>query len=254
MKLHDYQQVQRLIIRALAKGAERTSTGIVKWDISGNCSNSFEQKFIGRPPANSGRDFTWKSGQTHTLELLLYTRCRKCENCLRKRATLWRERAKAMIALSERTWFGTLTLGPERQFKITCAAADRAQQKAITFSELSEHEQFKLRTNEISLEVTRWLKRVRKRSGARIKYCLVYEKHKSGDPHLHVLVHQLSAQPPVLHSQLSNTWTYGFTNFKLVTDDQAARYVSKYLSKSISSRVRASKSYGKIPDFFASRS
>lgn len=174
-------------------------------------------------------------------------RCRKCDNCLRTRAALWRGRAKTEIDAAPRTWFGTLTLAPEHHSR-TVMLADRILRRGgERFEDLSSSEQFKWRHEMISKEITLWLKRVRKESGARLRYCLVAEAHKSGLPHYHMLVHEQAGSPPVRHKVLASQWRLGWNQFKL-SDSGAAFYVTKYLTKSSMARVRASRRYGSPPE------
>lgn len=146
--------------------------------------------------------------------------------------------------MAERTWFGTLTLRPERQQFVLDNARMKLARQGLDFDGLSEVEQFRLRHEFVSLELTRWLKRVRKNSEAPLRFCLVAEAHKSGAPHYHVLVHESDPARPVRKSVLCEAWTWGFTRWKLVEDQRAAGYVTKYLSKSALARVRASLKYG----------
>lgn len=111
---------------------------------------------------------------------------------------------------------------------------------------MTADEQFVQRHKTIARWLTLWVKRVRKNSGAPIRYLLVCEAHKSGLPHYHMLLHERSPELQVRKRMLQAEWqAYGFTNCKLVEQDQhAARYVSKYLAKSALARVRASVRYG----------
>lgn len=222
------------------------SPSSVTWDCFGNCTNPYLTTYYGRPEPNAGRDFHYTPGGTHTLYVDIYTRCRKCDNCLQQRAVKWRMAAKAEIGASARTWFGTLTLRPEEQARAMFLARQLLHSRKVAYSELDASEQFKARCRPIMSEVTKWLKRVRKNSGAYLRYLLVVEKHKSGDPHLHLLVHEKRLDQPVTHKCLTSAWRMGFTKFNLVTSDEAAFYVSKYLSKSLCARVRASQRYGKV--------
>ena len=97
---------------------------------------------------------------------------------------------------------------------------------------------------EVGREVTRYLKRVRKESGARVRYLLVAERHKSGQPHLHIMVHEADQERPVRYATLANQWKLGFVHFKLAQDTKTAAYVCKYISKALLARVRASLRYG----------
>ena len=95
-------------------------------------------------------------------------------------------------------------------------------------------------------DVTKWLKRVRKESGAKLRYILVAEAHKSGLPHYHMLVHEQVGGGQVGERTLRKQWAMGFSKWNLVTDKAPARYVCKYLTKAAAARVRASLNYGRI--------
>lgn len=123
-------------------------------------------------------------------------------------------------------------------------ARQRLWSGGTDFDALSPHEQFMERMTEIGREVTLYLKRVRKESGARVRYLLVAEAHKTGLPHLHILVHEASPDKPVRHKTLEGQWKLGFTRFKLAHDVKTASYVCKYISKALLARVRASLRYG----------
>lgn len=93
---------------------------------------------------------------------------------------------------------------------------------------------------------------------------MVAERHKSGLPHYHALVHEVHQLYPVTYRILTDAWDYGHIHAKLVQGPAAARYCAKYLSKSAEARVRASGAYGRWdyppsvlgltdrPDFFDS--
>ena len=168
-----------------------------------------------------------------------------CQQCLQLRSSEWRYRATSEMRESARTWFGTLTLRPEEHHKMVSRARQRLWSGGTDFDALSPHEQFMERMTEIGREVTLYLKRVRKESGARVRYLLVAEAHKSGLPHLHILVHEVDVDRPVRHKTLAEQWKLGFTRFKLALDVKTASYVCKYISKALLARVRASLGYGR---------
>ena len=170
-------------------------------------------------------------------------RCRKCENCLRHRARLWTARAIDEVKSSQRSWFGTLTLNPDEAFRHTVKADLRASRRvSIPLSQLSPEERTVAIAREVTPELTRWLKRVRKNSGALIRYLLVCEPHKSGVPHWHYLIHE--HQGRVSKRCLEQAWKLGFSHVRLVDGEKPAAYVCKYLAKSLLTRVRNSKFYG----------
>ena len=200
------------------------------------CQSPVRLPAIGLPSV-----FDTQPGPPLTLDLP--ARCRRCEGCLSHRRRLWTARAVDMIRASRRTWFGTLTVRPEERFKMRIRA-ERARLRAgrEAISSLDATEQFKLLATELGREATKWLKRLRA-GGAQFRYLLVFEEHKDGQPHIHVLLHEFG--DPIPYRRLENQWRYGFSHWRLVgTEEKAAVYVCKYLSKDLRTRVRASEGYG----------
>lgn len=125
-----------------------------------------------------------------------------------------------------------------------CECVHSLKERGIEFSELTQAQKFAELQRIAGKRITLWLKRVRKNSGAVIRYLLVAERHKTGLPHYHLLVHEMGGV--VRHRHLADSWSYGFTNFKLVLGGRPASYVAKYLGKSHDARVRASLGYGQF--------
>lgn len=238
----------------------------VHWDIAGNCERPIVRELYSatptkvRPDADTLRgryDVATERTGGRTIEYSV--RCRKCGSCLRTRAFQWRIRARHEISNSVRTWMGTLTMRPSEHVKAEYSARLRLAASGVSFDTLTEVEQLGELLKELGSEVTRWLKRVRKQSGAPLRYFLVVERHKSAEAvmaagkvpgenagriHFHILVHETDESRPVRHEVLAKQWRLGFTKFNLVKDDKAAAYVAKYLSKTLAARVRASRGYG----------
>ena len=81
---------------------------------------------------------------------------------------------------------------------------------------------------------------------ASFKYLLVFERHKSGHPHMHFMLHETGEHITLKHLECG--WGHGFVKMKLVKGDderRAAFYVSKYLGKSYQSRQIASVRYAR---------
>lgn len=157
---------------------------------------------------------------------------------------MWAARAIAEWRNSPRTWFGTLTFSPQAHMLALSRARVRLSRQGIDYDALPVDEQFQERHRELSPEVTRYLKRVRKVSGP-LRFLIVAEAHVSGLPHYHLLCHEQDADRPVRKRTLQAQWAQnGFSSFKLVEDPQAASYVCKYVGKSAAARVRASARYG----------
>jgi hypothetical protein len=173
--------------------------------------------------------------------------CRECEPCLKRRRSEWTARALSETRLAKRTWLCTLTLRPDEQYRAEVAAQRRAEQRGHNWAGLSQGQRHRHILAHLSREITLYLKRLRKKTGAKIRYLSISEQHKSGLPHFHLLVHEYDGI--VRHTDLDDCWHLGFGNFKLVADDdpRAALYSCKYLAKATSARVRASLAYGSPP-------
>ena len=73
----------------------------------------------------------------------------------------------------------------------TCFSASRPVE------ELTDADWFNLVVDECARSVTLWLKRLRRsRSAGSVRYLLVAEAHKSGQPHFHVLLHEYGQPIP----------------------------------------------------------
>lgn len=244
---------------------------VCDWDVSGDCSSPHPVEIFARPEAKlqewldfssvwpDSKPFLWRDQYAppggrheisvtpetqHPLMLVMQTRCRKCDKCRRYRARLWAARARQEIALSKRTWFGTLTLAPSERMRVLNICRRNAHADGDDYEALPYKDQYLRQVAQISPEVTKMLKRLRKQSAFR--YFFVTEAHKDGAPHFHILLHEQDDMRPLRYAQLSANWRLGFSRFKLVDDGkQAAQYCAKYISKDATSRVRASLRYGR---------
>lgn len=241
-KLHHISRVPPVAARALASGGT-LSPGKVVYPAAGNCQRPVYREMTYRRSLDVAGEIPDTTFRT-TLEMEV--RCRRCDPCLRARAAKWRHRAIVEIDAATRTWFGTLTLRPEEHYRCVLLADRVLRRGGERFEDLSADDQFRRRHEVVSAEITKWLKRVRKESGAPLRYCLVAEAHKNGLPHYHLLVHESAMDRPVTVRCLQNQWKLGFSAFKLA-DKQAAFYVTKYLMKAAMNRVRASTRYGMPP-------
>ena len=243
-RLTDYDRMVRLCSRALQAGARRVSMIWTEWHASGDCERPHIHTLYGRPQADWGTKFYhYEPGRAQPLGLRMHLRCRRCGACLAKRAASWRLRAAAEFSGASRVWFVTLTFDPSSQFRVLSMA--RAEALPEDFDLLDADEQFKRRATISGRELTAWLKRVRKNSEAPIRYLAVCEAHKSGAPHWHALIYEQSADKPVRWKHLTGAWRSGFSVCK-IADKRSAPYLTKYLAKSLSARVRASKGFGSV--------
>lgn len=192
-----------------------------------------------------------------------YVRCRRCKACLRARMGYWLHHSmantRATMQQGLRTWFGTLTLRPEAQ----SALLDRARQKWLEERESGSSKvedwwedpkcdyRFALHRAELLRELQLFFKRLRK-AGHAFKYFVVFERHKSGLPHIHWLLHE--SQSVITKDQLQKQWHLGFSQVKLVgghdrkhkrklSPEFASYYVAKYLAKEFQSRQIVSIKY-----------
>lgn len=177
--------------------------------------------------------------------ICMAVRCRRCPPCLRYRARLWAQKGMAEVRAGQRTWFGTLTVRPETRFMYRLTTDQRLLDAGR--QSWSDAEWFREHVKDLGREVTLFLKRLRKNSGAKIRYLLVAERHKDGYPHFHVLIHEIRGSEPVTKRCLEAAWQAGFSNWRLVSSDnpRVVYYVTKYLTKSALTRVRASFRYGR---------
>lgn len=229
--------VRALAARALERGATLLSRSLVEWHASANCSAPVTIVTRGRPITRRPEPRV-----DITMEVIMHAPCRQCPECLARRAAHWRMRALSETAEAKRTWFGTLTLSPHNHF-IMLSRARARQSKNIDIDTLSPEAEFGFRHSEICRELTLYFKRLRK-TGARLRYLVVAEAHKSGLPHYHLLIHEVDQDRQVKHKMLKDNWSLGFTKFNLVTDKNQAQYLCKYLAKDARARVRASLQYG----------
>lgn len=249
-----------LLRKAYDKGAQPVDIITVRWDASAGCLDpvwallwsvspdkfwreierpaSYRKYHIGNhasvvevPASKFKRIYEQGSTAGKTRRFLeVSAPCRKCSVCLKNKARFWRKRVRAEIAASTRSWFSTFTCSPEQRVRMKILAK---RSKGT--------EDFAAVANEVLKEFTRYLKRVRKQSKVRFRYCVVVEAHKDGFPHLHAVIHE--GQGKLTKRMLERQWALGFTNFRLC-DESASSYVTKYLLKSNLARVRASLRYG----------
>lgn len=260
-------RVEALARSALASGGRLTALRHVEARYGGNCSRPIDMQFTGRPlvgrPSKAKLRWRWSTlagrrvlrhvapRDSHIprdglpMFVDLEVRCRRCENCLRCRQRCWQARALAEVRQSARTWFGTLTLRPEAYYELLCQAQVQCRARGVDYETLSSDDKFRELNKVIFREITLWQKRVRRYSGAKLRFLVVAEVHKSGRPHYHLLVHEVEDSVPVRWELLTKQWRHGFVQFKLMHDIQAAAYICKYLGKEALARVRASRFYGK---------
>lgn len=223
--------------RAVASGTLRQqSSRYWAWDIASGCERPYtvmvegggDPRFANHRPIG----LTWMD---------IDVPCRRCRQCLRARARQWAQRARAEMAWSTRTWFVTLTMRPDARHLMLSRA--RARYAVPDFDTRSPEQQFAHVWAQFSAEITLWMKRVRKNSGAKLRMMCVCEAHADGFPHAHLLVHEHRSGGVTSERHLRTSWRWGFAQAKLA-EVRHANYLAKYLAKANLARVRASVSYG----------
>ena len=243
--------LERMAIRALSSGKGRCKTTrdnlallrYVEADFAGDCSSPVLVEFHARPDTRNTRKLVLPS-EGKPMRVDAYVQCRKCENCLRRKAAHWRLRALSEGSYASRTWFGTLTFSPDSLHRHLLKVRADMHRQGLDYDALDVSDRFRQLERETGREVTLYLKRVRKEAQAPFRYLLVVEKHKSGMPHYHALLHESDPDQPVRKAVLQSQWRAGFSAFKLAEDKRALTYLTKYLTKEFLARVRASRNYG----------
>lgn len=228
-------------------------------DLSGGCERPIPLEWSGHDGKVLQRLAEWDLGELDFADgygllggwkppkfrhVVVQVACRKCERCLERRSSEWRNRIAIEMAKASRTWFSTFTLAPEAQWLLTARADAWSASRAVPWFELSNREQYAAKCRLLRTDFQLYMKRVRK-TAVGLRFCLVAELHKSGLPHLHAVIHETTT--PVRHRVLRDCWTAGFSTHKLVPLDEArqtARYVAKYLTKSSDVKIVASIRYG----------
>lgn len=245
----DVESIQRLFADAMhSETFTRHGSRSGTWDISGTCDKPVP---VTKHSRASGLAKSLRKGAVMPpgIELVLLTPCRQCASCLRYIGNFWRGRAQSEIEAARRTWMVTFTCRPDFHVWMDHACATRER----NFWGQPPDKIFAARAKVFGQEVTKYLKRLRKESGAKIRYLLIAETHDGPDtsdflrgrPHYHMLLHE--AETPVSKRLIQGQWHHGNTGCKLA-DSGASWYVSKYITKAKQARVRASVRYGLIRD------
>ena len=260
-----FNKAFRLFSRALADGGTLRGLTCIQWDVSSGCQAPVTIELVGRRErfvlkrhevAPVWHDqTTWES-----VSVIMETKCRKCETCARAKRQLWFSRAKDEFRVAPRTWFATLTYHPEVVFQRTLAAEINTRRKGLDWDGLEPGTKFKVLTSNAGRgnpplmgdDVTLAFKRMRKSASGPLRFFLVAEPHASGVPHFHALIHEVSMHA-ITHAKLTACWTLGFSKFKLA-DPECVGYVSAYISKDLTARVRASLGYGQMAHYMVSSS
>lgn len=247
----------RLAFKAMDGGAVQKSLGHLEWNIAGRCESPSVVEYNGRASPAHGQknilvDVAGVNGRRTpmSISVALSVPCRQCKHCLKRRALMWRQRTSFEILKNERTWFGTLTLSPQGHFEDVTHARIRGTSRGVDFDLSNDDEKYAARVRIFHMRVVKFFKRVRKNTRANIRYVCVYERHRSGDPHCHLFIHERTDADTVTKRILEAEWHGGFSHWRLVDkqSQQTTRYITKYLTKDARIRIRNSIAYGQCID------
>lgn len=169
--------------------------------------------------------------------------CRKCARCLQFRQMKWRQRAITELMRTHysgrRTWWITLTFSPVHLAGIMA----EARVASGGYADLRDMDRAAYK------HVQGYLDRLRKASKASFRYLAIYERgEEHGRSHYHLLLHEKSGNP-VLKANIENRWrSHVHARLVHVTGRSSglATYITKYATKTVEIRPRASLGYGRI--------
>lgn len=243
-----------LVNRGLAHGASHVQgTNAFEWDLNSYCEAPLARTLHARGYVPGVmRKHKWATNPKSLSLHLSGIPCRKCPKCRYVRQSEWTDRILMEMAMSERNWFVTLTLSPEEHHRVFMEEiAFRNSSGWLDTDFDKEADEWRLRCDGVSKLLTRYLKRVRKplagEDDVSFRYVAVTEPHKSGLPHLHLIMTERAGS--LTYRRICERWTqHGFADASLVKEPVAAgKYVAKYLTKDSSTRIRASLRYGQLP-------
>lgn len=258
-------RVMTLAKKALASGGRQIGPLSVEWDIAGNCSAPHVVEKWAKPdraefvPVRAEWAFGWIRREyrkhnkkrlferfcTHGFSVVMFTRCRRCDNCRRMKRSEWMARSVVEFDRAKRCWLWTLTIRPSALSMFGLRTAARLAARRVVLEHLSPDEQFREKHADISREIQLMFKRMRSQ-GAVFRYLQVVEAHKSGLPHYHLMLFE--SDEPLKKRYLDEQWAFGFSTARLVDDRRGACYAAKYLHKDNCGRVRASIGFGSLAE------
>ncbi len=228
---------QSLAVKAaLAGGNVGQSSWVAPW--SPYCDNPLriERRITSRQARHA--KFVGKAklvDDLKALEVAIDVPCRRCAKCLQFRQNRWRERAAWEIERAyqtgHRTWWMCLTFSPIHLAGITMAARSTS---------LKDVDATAYR------DVQKYFKRLRK-GKAEFRYLAIMELGDENDRmHYHLLLHEKGSN--ILKETLEDLWPSNVWARLLGSEDasRTASYITKYATKSLDIRPRASSKYGQI--------
>ena len=243
----------RLADKALQHGASHVGhSNAIEWNVGAYCDDPQSRTLHAR--GDLGRmsaKYKWASNPKSLSVHLSGLPCRRCAKCLWLKSEQWTDRAMNELALWPRTWFVTLTLNPAWQHRLFMEELAHKNSRGWRDDDFdASTAEWRLRSSGAAKLLTKYLKNVRKpqsrEAAIDLRYVCSVERHKSGLPHMHLLMHEAGGR--LTYDRIGDRWKkYGFFKANLVTDhEKAAWYVCKYVSYNEATRVRASLRYGRL--------
>lgn len=193
------------------------------------------------------------SETTMSVEANLKAPCRVCPKCLQFRQMKWRERAINELnqcqAKGGRSWWTTLTFDEVHLSMVRTEARKLPLPRVRSSGDPADDRK---RAEAARVEraayahLQRYFKRLRVVGKAGFRYLAIFELgEKHGRGHYHVLFHETRA--PLSSRLLEGQWR-SISQPRLVRDQSngLAGYLTKYLTKSLGTRPRASVRYGDL--------
>lgn len=243
-----------LTSRAISYGASRIEgSNSFEWDVRSYCEKPFNRTLHARgyPVAMQKYKSSVNPG-TLTLHMQGLP-CRKCAKCRYIKSAFWADRIIRENAMTDRNWFVTLTLSPEEHHRVFMEEIAYRNSRGWRDDDFDKPDaEWRLRCDGVSKLLTKYLKRVRKPLAGEdhigLRYVAVTEPHKNGLPHLHLIMHERAGK--LTYRRICDRWDrHGLSDASLVRDPvKSGHYVAKYLTKQLTSRIRASQHYGELPD------
>lgn len=177
------------------------------------------------------------------VQINMFAPCRKCDKCLLFRQMKWRQRAINELVRTHnegrRSWWITLTFSPVHLAGII----QEARVASGGYADVRDIDRAAYR------HVQGYLDRLRKASKTAFRYLAVYERgEENGRSHYHVLLHEKGPRP-VLKRTIEDRWR-SHVHARLVhlegRSHGLATYITKYATKTVEIRPRASLGYGRI--------
>lgn len=229
----EYRRAMRAAAKMAARGLAQPVTGYL-W-------HSDRKPFCDRPVPitieKNGKD----AGSP--VALGMWGPCRKCVKCLQFRQMKWRERAINELVIAHnagrRSWWVTLTISPQHMAGIIAEAVARDGSKDMRAIDRAAYP-----------HVQKYLDRLRKALKTSFRYVAIHERgEETGRSHYHLFLHEASGRP-LLKRQIEQCWRSN-VHARLVDMDcrgnGLATYLTKYATKSVEVRPRASLGYGRGP-------